>query len=84
MLAFILTAASGLADPIFQPKEVGSLAAKPVFKPPDWQAIRALQPKGMMLKLSLPKHHFFLGEEIPATLVFPYERTNYANGYQFY
>ncbi len=51
---------------------------------PDWQTIRDHQPAKMQLKLSLPKDHFFLGEEIPATLIFPYDRTNYSNGYCFY
>ncbi len=36
----------------------------------DWQNIRDHQPSGLHLKLTLPKSHFFQGEEIPATLVF--------------
>lgn len=37
---------------------------------PDWQSVRARQPSGVEMKLSLPETHFFQGEEIPATLLF--------------
>jgi hypothetical protein len=47
--------------------------------------IRARQPPGLTLTLSLPKNHFFQGEEIPATLTFsnkspaPYHLMDAAN-----
>jgi hypothetical protein len=36
----------------------------------DWQVVRAHQPVGLSLELHLPKTTFFLGETIPAELVF--------------
>jgi len=38
--------------------------------PPDWQSIRKLQPDGLQLKLTLPKDHFFQGEEINGKVEF--------------